>query len=218
MAVTYEDTKLHEAVRFSDIDLLHHAIREGVNPNAIGLYEWTALHEAAMGGDVTITTLLLENGADSSARDLVNGSTPMHLAASEGNLSVLRLLIENGGNMDLTDDDGKTVFDVTDDVMCKKFLKQKRDSGLCHEGGGHTRARKHGFERGMSQLGVGSVVKVGYRCDVDVPEVLLSVEYNSKSASLKIRVRKLRRMKRPDGNDCLDRRTVNQTMDIGHNQ
>ena len=196
MSVTYEDTKLHEAARFGDIDLFHAAIREGVDPNAIGLYEWTALHEAAAGGEATMTALLLGNGADLSVRDLVNGSTPMHLAASQGNLSVLRSLVENGGNIDLTDDDGKSVIDVTDDVICKKFLaevKCKRDTETQERA-----CRKSAIERTMSQLHVGSVVKAGG--DIDVPEVLLSVEYNSKSGSMKIRVRKLRKMRPPDGN------------------
>jgi hypothetical protein len=195
MAAIYEDTKLHEAARFGDIDLFHSAMRDGVDPNAIGLYEWTALHEAAVGGEATITTLLLENGADPSARDLVNGSTPMHLAANQGNLSILRLLVENGGNIDLTDDDGKSVIDVADDVMCKKFLvetKSKRDTETKERP-----CRESKSERAMSQLHVGSVVSASER--VDVPEILLSVEYNSKSGSMKTRVRKLRNMRRPDG-------------------
>ena len=200
MSVSYEDTKFHEAARFNDVDLLNQAIRERVDPNAIGLYEWTALHEAVLGGDVIITSKLLQNGADPSVRDLVNGSTPMHLAAGEGNLAILRLLVENGGNIDVRDDGGKTVYDVTEDVLCKKFLKEIREKRTLNaKESKETKLylAKKVLERGMSQLDVEHVVK--FEENVDVPEVLLSVEYNLKSGSLKIRVRKVKRMRRPDG-------------------
>ena len=50
---------------------------------------------------------------------------------------------------------------------------------------------------GVSQLHVDSFVRAG--SGVDVPEVLLSVEYNSKSGSMEIRARELRKMSQPDG-------------------
>ena len=55
-----EDTALHEAVRYGDEDEVRSALREGLDPNQIGLYEWSALHEAANNGDAGIIKLLLK--------------------------------------------------------------------------------------------------------------------------------------------------------------
>lgn len=54
------DTKLHEAVRYGDIDETREALSEGCDPNQIGLYQWSALHEAAHNGESEIIELLLK--------------------------------------------------------------------------------------------------------------------------------------------------------------
>ena len=53
------DTKLHEAVRYSDIEEVKVALQQGYDPNLIGLYQWSALHEAAHNGEKEILQLLL---------------------------------------------------------------------------------------------------------------------------------------------------------------
>ena len=55
----FEDTALHEAVRYSDAEDVKTALRSGCDPNQIGLYQWTPLHEAANNGDLCIVKLLL---------------------------------------------------------------------------------------------------------------------------------------------------------------
>ena len=62
----FVDTKLHEAVRYGDTNLVESALREGLDPNAIGLYRWSPLHEAASAGDLEILWLLLQNKGRSS--------------------------------------------------------------------------------------------------------------------------------------------------------
>ena len=59
MTTQYKDTCLHDAVRYSDIDEVRSALRAGYDPNQIGLYQWSPLHEAANNGDVDIVRLLL---------------------------------------------------------------------------------------------------------------------------------------------------------------
>ena len=54
-----EDTALHEAVRYADVDDVKGALQNGCDPNQIGLYQWTPLHEAANNGDLSIVKLLL---------------------------------------------------------------------------------------------------------------------------------------------------------------
>ena len=57
----FEDTALHEAVRYSDAEDVKTALRSGCDPNQIGLYQWTPLHEAANNGDLCIVKLLLSS-------------------------------------------------------------------------------------------------------------------------------------------------------------
>lgn len=55
------DTSLHEAVRFGEIDEVKIALGQGYDPNLIGLYQWSALHEAAHNGEVEILKYLLQH-------------------------------------------------------------------------------------------------------------------------------------------------------------
>ena len=54
------DTALHEAVRFGDISEVRQAIDDGCDPDQIGVYQWSPLHEAAHNGDLDIVQLLVE--------------------------------------------------------------------------------------------------------------------------------------------------------------
>lgn len=54
------DTKLNEAVRAGDIDGVKVALEQGYDPNLIGVYQWSSIHEAAFNGDREILTLLLQ--------------------------------------------------------------------------------------------------------------------------------------------------------------
>ncbi len=56
-----EDNSLHEAVRYGDIDEVRQALREGLDANLIGLYQWSPLHEASNNGDLEIVKLLLKH-------------------------------------------------------------------------------------------------------------------------------------------------------------
>jgi ankyrin repeat protein len=54
------DTPLHEAVRYSDVDSVTRALIDGYNPNQLGAYQWSPLHEACNNGDENIVELLLK--------------------------------------------------------------------------------------------------------------------------------------------------------------
>ena len=57
----FVDTKLHEAVRYGDVDEVRESLNEGLDPNQIGVYQWSALHEAASNGDADIVQLLIKH-------------------------------------------------------------------------------------------------------------------------------------------------------------
>ena len=70
----FVDTKLHEAVRYSDIDDVNLALKEGYDPNQMGIYQWSALHEATSNGDADIVCLLLKHGGNNFLYGSCGGS------------------------------------------------------------------------------------------------------------------------------------------------
>ncbi|KUL91459.1 hypothetical protein ZTR_01567 [Talaromyces verruculosus] len=65
------------------------------------------LHVAARHGRAEICKILLNSGADLSARDGV-GNTALHEAAASGSLETVRLLVENGADVHAISKDGST--------------------------------------------------------------------------------------------------------------
>jgi ankyrin repeat protein len=68
----------------------------------------TALHWAAMQGDVEMTTMLLAAGANVRATTRLGGYTALHLAAQAGQTGTLRALLAAGASVDLLTTTGAT--------------------------------------------------------------------------------------------------------------
>jgi ankyrin repeat protein len=68
----------------------------------------TALHWAAMNGDLELTKLLLTAGAGVTATTRVEALTPLALAAQKGHAAVIAALLKAGANPNLTNDLGST--------------------------------------------------------------------------------------------------------------
>ena len=95
----------------------------GANPNA---GNWTALHEAALMGDVASTQALLQHKADPNRREKQNRGTPLHVACFQGHLEICRLLLRAGAQINLRDGEGLTpLFHAKDQGFGElvKFLK-----------------------------------------------------------------------------------------------
>jgi ankyrin repeat protein/uncharacterized glyoxalase superfamily protein PhnB len=65
---------------------------------------WTGLHAAAKSGHAQAARLLLEHGADPSARETGDNTYPLHWAAAHGHLEVARTLLDSGGDVHGTGD------------------------------------------------------------------------------------------------------------------
>jgi hypothetical protein len=71
----------------------------------------TPLHVASAMGNDEVVLLLLEHGAEVSARNN-KGGTPLHYAARQGHFETLRFLLHTGANLQLINNDGWTPEDL----------------------------------------------------------------------------------------------------------
>lgn len=67
----------------------------------------TALHLAALQGEMQVAEALLNGGANVDARDK-HGDTPLHLAAAKGNLAIVKMLVARGADVNARDESGAT--------------------------------------------------------------------------------------------------------------
>ena len=119
-----EESKLHVGARLDNLKLVRAAIKEGSNPDALGINGRTALHEASSCGNLEITIALLEGGADPNIQDSLR-CTPLHLAAINGHLEVVRSLVRAGARLDLKNAEGKIPQSCASDD-CLDFLARQR--------------------------------------------------------------------------------------------
>ncbi|XP_068679362.1 ankyrin repeat domain-containing protein 66-like [Montipora capricornis] len=92
----------------------------------------TALHWAASRGHAKCVKLLLEYGADPSAR-MVGGWTPAHCAAETGRLNVLKVLIDQQSAVLLPDNSGdmpKRVAEIYGHAACVELLQSAEESSV----------------------------------------------------------------------------------------
>lgn len=120
-----EDTALHEAVRYGDLEAATSLLQSGgFDLDQLGLFQWGCLHEAAANGHEELLRLLLHHGADPNCRDALQGCTPLHYAAEADNVAVAEALIEAGARLDLLSRTGQSPLDAatgqTRDLLLRK--------------------------------------------------------------------------------------------------
>ena len=71
-------------------------LADGINPNAVNKYNWTALHRAAQAGYAEIVKALLSAGADVNATNKFGDDTALSLAKQQGHTEIVRILEEAG--------------------------------------------------------------------------------------------------------------------------
>jgi ankyrin repeat protein len=93
--------------------------------------ERTSLVEAARGGHVLVSKLLLEYGADPNLKD-EKGRTALHYAATSGSEDLVKVLVNAGARFDIEDSDGHTAWRLAlstcQNRVQKFFLKCWRKS------------------------------------------------------------------------------------------
>lgn len=101
---------LLHAAKEDDIQALKKLFEEGEDVNASNVIGQTALHIAALWGNVDTLEFLLLSGADMDAQNQ-NGQTPLHFASAKGMFKCVQLLLGAGADPTLTTSGGRTPAD-----------------------------------------------------------------------------------------------------------
>ena len=100
-------------------DVLSSEMKSAVNRmSPVGL---TALHQAAVDGNVECANVLVLNGADVNVQDC-EGWTPLHAAAVEGHTEFVHFLLMANADPNIRSDDEETACDLAKKRMIRKML------------------------------------------------------------------------------------------------
>jgi ankyrin repeat protein len=94
--MTFEARKL---IKNGDIVSLRKQLQGNLDPNLSNQYSWTLLMAAAMDGNTSIGSLLIENGAELDSRNKFR-ETALSLAAHTGHASFVDLLLKSGASLE----------------------------------------------------------------------------------------------------------------------
>lgn len=91
--------QIYKVIKRGDLRRLRNELERGLNPNLCNQYSWTLLMVAAMKGNTSIGTLLIEKGADLDIRNNFR-NTALSLAAQSGHPSFVKLLLKHGASLE----------------------------------------------------------------------------------------------------------------------
>lgn len=91
-------------------DALSLLLQNGANINEITYEDHSALHLAALGGNITAIEMLLNYGADIECRGEFGEGTPLHVAIEHDKEGAARLLVDRGANVVTVDRDEVSPF------------------------------------------------------------------------------------------------------------
>jgi ankyrin repeat protein len=97
---------LADAVMRGDVATVQALLGQGADVNAAQGDGMTALHWAALNGDLATTNLLLKAKAKTEAVTRMGSYTPLHLASSRGQAAVVARLLEAGSHVAAVTDTG----------------------------------------------------------------------------------------------------------------
>jgi ankyrin repeat protein len=103
-------TPVSDAVRRGDATTLRTLLKEGADVNAAEGDGTTALHWAAVTGNLDITEVLLRAGASVAAKTRLGGASPLLLAAENGHATVVQALLRAGADPHSSDTSGTTAL------------------------------------------------------------------------------------------------------------
>jgi ankyrin repeat protein len=143
--------------------------KPNIDVNKPGHFGRSALHEAFYTSEShpevseELVYALLDKKADPNQQD-VDGRTPMMLAAKHGMVTVVRQMMERGADVNITDNQGDTVYDYAvmgNQLSVYKMIDRKQPaSDECQK-----RVIMHAIKSGMDEL-LDELLEVGGRVNV----------------------------------------------------
>ena len=106
-----ENFTLFHVVREGNADIVKILLSLGINVNEKGI-GFTLLHVACEEGNLPIAEILLQNGADIDAIDVVLKWTPLDIAVWMENTSIAKLLLKNGCKINVRNHEGRTALEL----------------------------------------------------------------------------------------------------------
>jgi ankyrin repeat protein len=107
------DISIHNAAGEGNIEAVKQHIAAGTDVDAKTGGE-TPLHWAARFGQSQVAELLIAEGADVNAKNVV-GQTPLHLATGASHKEIIELLIAEGAEVNAKTKRGETPLDLAED-------------------------------------------------------------------------------------------------------
>ena len=86
-------------IKKGDIIRLRKELQDGLSPNMVNQYSWTLLMVAALEGNTSIGSLLIESGAELDSRNN-RRETALSVAAHTGHPSFVGLLLSGGASLE----------------------------------------------------------------------------------------------------------------------
>jgi uncharacterized protein len=101
-------SQVADAAMAQDATAVRALLKQGADVNAAQGDGMTALHWAAMHGDLELAQMLMYAGANPRAATRLNGYTPLFLASREGQASIVEALLKAGVDADARSSTGST--------------------------------------------------------------------------------------------------------------
>lgn len=103
---------LHQAAIENDLAAVNLLLQEGVDINARDCHGHTALVYALQQGNITISLLLLQNGAVKNSHPSTHQEPLLHLAAKLSNIEIFQRIYNFSDSLFITNQQGKTPYDI----------------------------------------------------------------------------------------------------------
>src|SRR5688572_15287933 len=130
LAAAPPEAPVADAAMKGDREAVRALVRQGADVNAPQGDGMTALHWAALNGDVEIADMLVHAGANLEAITRIGGHRPLHVASRQGNAPVVALLLKAGATAKATTSNGVSALHYAAGAGATEAVVALLDAGV----------------------------------------------------------------------------------------